>query len=315
MGAAALFSARDLKAQSSEVLTCVDGLSESVKAQDFGAAAEDAQQIANLSGDMVDKLSSPLWTAVFFVPVVGRLDGFMKGLPCVEPPFISWTREIGGFLMSGDLRHRYDESMRRMAAELFADGCGYHSAATRLGLPPATVRKWHRAHVALGLEGLLAMGKKIRSYRWELKASAARDVVEGGGDGQVDLLLRAPPPAEAHEARALGKAVEVFSRTANGCGHRQIAMCLRAEVGARIADKTALKMMREIGTSCGIRRETDYHRYNSYKGVVGKTFENVLGRDFAADGPWEKMGTDVTEFRQPWGRRTSRRRSTSAAAR
>ena len=72
VGAAALFSAKDLKAQASEVLTYVDGLSESVKAQDFGAASEDAQQIANLSGDMVDKLSSPLWTAVSFVPVVGQ---------------------------------------------------------------------------------------------------------------------------------------------------------------------------------------------------------------------------------------------------
>ena len=99
-----------------------------------------------------------------------------------------------------------------------------------------------------------------------------------------------------------GKAAEIFGRTANGCGHRQIAMCLRAEEGVRIADKTALKMMREIGISCGIRRETDYHRYNSYKGIVGETFENVLGRDFAADGPWEKMGTDVTEFNQPWGK-------------
>lgn len=67
-----------------------------------------------------------------------------------------------------------------MAAELFAEECGYHSTATRLGLPPTTVRKWYRAYVALGLEGLLAMGKKSRSYRWELKASAARDVVEGG---------------------------------------------------------------------------------------------------------------------------------------
>lgn len=56
---------------------------------------------------------------------------------------------------------------------------------------------------------------------------------------------------------------EIFSRTANGCGHRQIAMCLRAELGARIADKTVLKMMRELGIRCGIRRETDYHRYNS----------------------------------------------------
>ena len=79
-------------------------------------------------------------------------------------------------------------------------------------------------------------------------------------------------------------------------------MCLRAELGARIADKTVLKMMREMGIRCGIRRETDYHRYNSYRGVVGKTFENVIGRDFAADGPWQKMGTDVTEFKQPWGK-------------
>ncbi len=79
-------------------------------------------------------------------------------------------------------------------------------------------------------------------------------------------------------------------------------MCLRAERGVRIADKTVLKMMREMGVSCGIRRETDYHRYNSYRGEVGKTFENVIGRDFAADGPWEKMGTDVTEFKQPWGK-------------
>ena len=96
--------------------------------------------------------------------------------------------------------------------------------------------------------------------------------------------------------------VEIFSRTPNGCGHRQIAMCLRAERGAVIADKTVLKMMREMGIRCGMRRETDYHRYNSYKGVVGETFENVIGRDFSADGPWRKMGTDVTEFRQPWGK-------------
>ena len=36
-------------------------------------------------------------------------------------------------------------------------------------------------------------------------------------------------------------------------------MCLRAEEGAVIADKTVLKMMREMGIRCGIRRETAYH--------------------------------------------------------
>ena len=79
-------------------------------------------------------------------------------------------------------------------------------------------------------------------------------------------------------------------------------MCLRGEPGVAIADKTVLKMMREMGVRCGIRRETDYHRYSSYRGVVGETFEDAIGRDFSADGPWRKMGTDVTEFRQPWGK-------------
>ena len=79
-------------------------------------------------------------------------------------------------------------------------------------------------------------------------------------------------------------------------------MCLRAELGAKIADKTVLKIMREMDIYCRIRRETDYHRYSSYKGVVGKTFKNVIGRDFSADGPWKKMGTDITEFKQSWGK-------------
>ena len=75
-------------------------------------------------------------------------------------------------------------------------------------------------------------------------------------------------------------------------------MCLCAELGVRIADKTVLKIMREMGIYYRIRHETDYHRYSSYKGLVGKTFENVIGRDFSADSPWKKMDTDVTEFKQ-----------------
>ena len=68
-----------------------------------------------------------------------------------------------------------------------------------------------------------------------------------------------------------------------------------------IADKTVLKMMREMGIRCGIRRETAHHGYNSYKGVVGRTFENVIARDFDAGAPWQKLGTDVTEFKVAGG--------------
>ena len=112
--------------------------------------------------------------------------------------------------------------------------------------------------------------------------------------------LAHPPRPTRPELREA--AAEIFSRTANGCGHRQIAMCLRAEEGAVIADRTVLKMMREMGIRCGIRRETACHRYNSYRGVVGRTFENVIARDFDAGAPWRKLGTDVTEFKVAGGR-------------
>lgn len=112
-------------------------------------------------------------------------------------------------------------------------------------------------------------------------------------------LLECAGPARSGYCYALS---EIFSRTADGCGRRQVAMCLRAGPGARIADKTVLKMMREMGVRCGIRRETDCHRYGSCRGAAGETSGSVIGRDFAADGPWQKMGTDATGFKQPWGR-------------
>lgn len=88
---------------------------------------------------------------------------------------------------------------------------------------------------------------------------------------------RRPTRPELRDAAA-----EIFSRTANGCGHRQIAMCLRAELGAVVADKTVLKMMREMGIRCGIRRRGSRRRYSSYRGLVGSTFENVIARDVSA---------------------------------
>ena len=128
------------------------------------------------------------------------------------------------------------------------------------------------------------------------------DLLECAGLARSSYYYALSHPVTPTRPELRGATAEVFSRTPNGCGHRQVAMCLRAELGERIADKTVLKMMLEMEIRCGIRRETGRHRYNSCKGVVGETFENVIGRDFSADGPWQKMGTDVTEFKQPWGK-------------
>ena len=128
------------------------------------------------------------------------------------------------------------------------------------------------------------------------------DLLEAAGLARSSYYYSLAHPASPTRPELWDRAREVFSRAPNGRGHRQVAMCLRAEEGAVIADKTALKMMNEMGLRCGFRRETDYHRYNSFRGVVGETFENLLGRDFSADGPWQKLGTDVTEFKCSFGK-------------
>ena len=86
---------------------------------------------------------------------------------------------------------------------------------------------------------------------------------------------------------------EVFSRTPNGMGYRQVAMALRAEQGLAISGKTVLKLMREEGLRCRIRRK----RYSSYRGEQGRVAGNILDRDFEASRPMRKLVTDVTEFK------------------
>lgn len=102
---------------------------------------------------------------------------------------------------------------------------------------------------------------------------------------------RNPKPDRWADVRPLVR--EAFSRTPNGMGYRQIAMALRAEQGLAISGKTVLKLMREEGLRCRIRRR----RYDSYRGEQGKVAKNILDRDFAAEAPVEKLVTDVTEFK------------------
>ena len=131
---------------------------------------------------------------------------------------------------------------------------------------------------------------------------AVCDLLEAAGLARSSYYYALAHPQQPTRAQLRPKVAQIFSRTPNGCGHRQVAMCLRAEAGEHIADKTVLKMMRQMGLRCGIRRERAYHRYNSYKGDVGQSFGNIIGRDFTADGPWQKLGTDVTEFKLSFGK-------------
>lgn len=40
-------------------------------------------------------------------------------------------------------------------------------------------------------------------------------------------------------------------------------------------------------------------KYNSYKGPTGQTNKNRVNRRFNTDRPWQKLVSDVTEFKLP----------------
>ena len=84
---------------------------------------------------------------------------------------------------------------------------------------------------------------------------------------------------------------KIFTENKQRYGYRRILLVLRQQ-GIKLNHKTVHKLMRSMGLH-GKRRKS---KYKSYKGEVGKVAANILSRDFAADKPFEKLATDVTEF-------------------
>ena len=83
----------------------------------------------------------------------------------------------------------------------------------------------------------------------------------------------------------------IFTENKQRYGYRRILLVLR-EKGIKLNHKTVHKLMRSMGLQ-GKRRKS---KYKSYKGEVGRIAPNILSRDFAANKPFEKLATDVTEF-------------------
>lgn len=70
-------------------------------------------------------------------------------------------------------------------------------------------------------------------------------------------------------------------------------MVMRSK-GYTLNHKTVLKLMRILDLKGKQRKNETYH---SYKGEVGKIADNILKRDFHASKPFEKLTTDVTQFK------------------
>lgn len=87
--------------------------------------------------------------------------------------------------------------------------------------------------------------------------------------------------------------VEVFNQHKGRYGYRRILAILKSK-GYTINHKTVQKLMNSLGLKGKQRKNGKYH---SYKGEVGKVADNILKRDFYAAKPFEKLTTDITEFK------------------
>ena len=86
---------------------------------------------------------------------------------------------------------------------------------------------------------------------------------------------------------------EVFEENEQRYGYRRITDELHAK-GIIINHKKVLRLMKMLGIQ-GKRRKNE--AYHSYKGKVGEIAENLLNRDFNASKPYEKLATDITQFK------------------
>ena len=86
---------------------------------------------------------------------------------------------------------------------------------------------------------------------------------------------------------------DIFNANKGRYGYRRITQVLK-EKGYTINHKTVLKLMNSLNLK-GKQRKND--KYHSYKGEIGKIADNLLKRDFYAQKPFEKLTTDVTQFK------------------
>ena len=87
--------------------------------------------------------------------------------------------------------------------------------------------------------------------------------------------------------------LDIYNQHKGRYGYRRILSILR-DRGYVINHKTVLRLMNELNIKGKQRKNGKYH---SYKGQVGKVADNLLNREFEATKPFEKLTTDVTEFK------------------
>lgn len=87
--------------------------------------------------------------------------------------------------------------------------------------------------------------------------------------------------------------LEIYNANKGRYGYRRICAVLKVK-GYTINHKTVQKLMKMLNLR---GKQSKNGKYHSYKGTVGKVADNLLHRDLHANKPFEKLTTDVTEFK------------------
>ena len=91
--------------------------------------------------------------------------------------------------------------------------------------------------------------------------------------------------------------LEIFEDNYRHYGWPRITLELKKR-GFLVNHKKVQKIMTELGLKATPKRR----KYSSYYGDVGRIAPNLLARDFGTIRPYEKLGTDITQFITPFGK-------------
>ena len=181
----------------------------------------------------------------------------------------------------------------------------------RSGPKPKPTREQELAEEVAYLRAKVAYLEKVRALRARKSRGAseapscdrpqggapARPLAESQRVGSVHVL---PSPVSS------GACDASRPRTADRGGLGQDRQRVRApadphvpgpRVRAEGVGQDRARVMRRMGLKCRIRAANPWRKYSSYRGEDGERVPNLLKRDFRADGPFAKLGTDVTEFK------------------
>lgn len=101
------------------------------------------------------------------------------------------------------------------------------------------------------------------------------------------------------DASLLGLVREAFENSGRRYGCKRVHLELRG-MGIRVSAKRVMRLMTRHGLVPLLKRA---RRYSSYKGEIGgEAPDNLVNRDFHAEGPNRLWVTDLTEFRIPAGK-------------